>query len=184
MATNILIYRSSWRDAKGFVGRVVHHITGDSSADTFLADVNNVAQTLQAAIGGLTNAHFAGDSGLSGFQSTQSLGYGDNLEYPAEWMKAVFQFSTDDGTISRFKIPAPELDIFDTDGVTVLNDGTQAQVVAYINAVKNAIGTAFCSTQGGRPFTHFEGGLLRFGKQPRRFNERIKSSHLVAGEGE
>ncbi|HEX4504053.1 MAG TPA: hypothetical protein VH187_23285, partial [Scandinavium sp.] len=174
MATLVVSKLSySWRDAKGFIGVTRYHVTADNSDIGYLTDLNAKVQELKNAIGGLTNAAFAGSSLGVFFTTGPTLAYGDNLEYPAEWMKAVMQFSTDVGSISRFKIPAPEIDLFDTDGVTILNDGTQAQVVAYVNAVKNVTGTAYISTAGGLAYTHFEGGLLRFGSQPRRFNERI-----------
>lgn len=183
MALQVLRYQTSWRDAKGWIGKVTHHIVSDDTSATQEADVLTVALNLKAAIGGLTNAAFAGDSGFV-YLTRPTLAYGDNLEYPAEWMKAVFTFTADNGSISRFKIPAPEIDLFDTDGVTILNDGTQAQVVAYVAAVKTAVNLAQPCNSNGFPLTHFVGGLLRLGKQPRRFNEFIKSSHLVAGEGE
>lgn len=183
MALQVVPVSTSWRDAKGFVGRSRFHVTVDDAGATPAADLASVVLAIKNAIGGLTNAAYQGNS-LGTIISPPTLTYGDNLEYPAEWMKAVMQFSTDLGTIHRFKIPAPEIDIFDTDGVTVLNDGTQAQVVAYVAAMKGVVGSAYPSTASGLAFTHFEGGLLKFGKQPHRFNERIKSSHLVAGEGE
>ena len=183
MALRLLKFSTSWRDAKGFIGRTRNNIIVDDASPTWTADVEGIASSLVAAIGGLTNCAFAGQSGL-GFETVPTLAYGDNLEYPAEWMKAVMTFTDDLGAISRFKIPAPELDLFDTDGVTVLNDGTQTQVVAYVNAMKANINGAYISSNGGTPYTHFVGGILRFGKQQKRFNEFIKSSHLVAGEGE
>lgn len=184
MALQIVPISFSWRDAKGWVGRTRFHITGDDSAPTFVADMATVITNLQAAVGGLTNAAFQGSNGFYLFTSP-SLVYGDNLQYPAEWMKAVFQFSTSINTvISRFKIPAPEIDLFEADGVTIKNDGTQAQVVAFVNAVKDTSTSAHVSTASGDAYTHFEGGLLRLGRQPRRFNERVKSATLVAGEGE
>ena len=183
MALQTILFRTSWRDAKGWIGKVTHHISCDDADVNFFSDVHTAAAALQAAIGGLTNCAFAGDSGLF-LETPPTLTYGDNLQYPAEWMKAVFTFSTDDGEISRFKIPAPEIDLMETDGITIKNDGTQLQVVAYVNAVKNASGGAFVSTRSGHPYTHFEGGIVRLGKQPRRFNGRVKSATLVAGEGE
>lgn len=183
MALNTSRYTSSWRDAKGWIGRVTVFISEDTGAAGFPNDMSAVAVAVKNAIGGLTNAAFQSDSGIATANLT-ALTYGDNLEYPAEWQKAVFTFSTDINTIHRYKIPAPEIDIFDTDGITVLNDGTQAQVVAFVNAMKNVIGGAFVSSKSGLPLTHFEGGIARLGKQPRRFNGRVKSSHLVQGEGE
>jgi hypothetical protein len=99
-------------------------------------------------------------------------------------MKAVFTFTTDQSSIIRYKIPAPKIALFDTDGVTILNDGTQALVVAFVDAVKTASGTVFVSTGQGLPIAHFAGGTLRIGHQQKRHNQFIKSSHLVAGEGE
>jgi len=183
VAIETVPYNTSWRDAKGWIGRVRHFITGDTASGTYLSDFGTVRGALESALAGLTNAAFAGDNGL-GFATRPTLAYGANSEYPAEWMKAVFTFTTDASTVSRFKIPAPKLVIFDSDGVTVLNDGTQALVVAYVAAVKTAVNTVFVSSEPGLPYTHFVGGLLRLGRQPRRFNEFIKSSHLVQGEGE
>lgn len=173
----------SYRDAKGWIGRMKFWITEDDGAAGFPGDVITQADTLRAAVLGLTNGAEQNPDGLL-FSPRQTLAYGTNAEYPAEWMKAVFTFTTDQGTISRFKVPAPKIAIFDTDGITVLNDGTQAAVVAFVNAVKNPSGGAFTSTLDGQAYTHFVGGILRLGKQPRRFNEFIKSAHLVAGEGE
>lgn len=183
MAIRILRYVTSWRDAKGFVARNVNYIHTDDTQATFETDTQGTAAALQAALAGLTNCAFQGDSGLS-FITTPTLAFGDNLQYAQEWIKAVMTFTTDDATVHRFRIPAPEIDLFDTDGTTILNDGTQAQVVAYVNIMKLNTNNTFISTKDGAPFTHFVGGILRLGKQPRRFNEFIKSSHLVAGEGE
>lgn len=183
MALRTLKLPVSFRDAKGFVGREQFFITGDASGNT-PTDFAAAADTLITALQGLTNAALQ-SAGSIGFFGQITLTYGTNAQYPAEWMKAVMQFSNGNGAISRFKIPAPKIALMDTDGVTVLNDGTQAAVVAFVNAVKNADASGtYVSDVAGVPYTHFEGGLVKFGKQPRRFNERIKSSHLVAGEGE
>ena len=184
MALQVVSVSLNWRDAKGFVGRTRFHITADDTGATYVQDVQSVAETVQAAIGGLTNAAYIGSGGTFIVKSPSTLTFGDNLEYPQEWAKAVMTFTDDLTGIHRFKIPAPEIDIFDTDGITVLNDGTQAQVVAYVNAMKTAINSAYPSTYGGLAFTHFVGGQLKLGKQPKRHNQFIKSSHLVAGEGE
>ncbi len=171
----------SFRDAKGFIGRTTFYVGADSTSGTYQADLITQANAVQNAIEALTNAALQSNS----FDANPiTLTYGGTGVYQAEFMKAVMQFSNDDGQIFRFKIPAPKAAIFDSDGVTVLNDGTQADVVAYVAAMKGATNTAVPCSKTGLPFTHFEGGLLRIGKQQRRFNERIKSSHLVAGEGE
>jgi len=182
MALQVQSFTASWRDAKGWIGKTRIHIASDDTSDTRLDDIATQMTNYINAVGGLTNAAFAGASGYP--VTPPTLTYGDNAAYPAEWMKAWMQWSTDVGTITRFKIPAPELDLFDADGVTILNDGTQAQVVAYVAAIKLVVNGVYFSTASGLAFTHFEGGLLKFGEQPRRFNERVKSSHLVAGEGE
>jgi len=183
MALQVVKYDTSWRDVKGWIGKVRNHIVVDDTGLTPLDDVAAVCLALKNAIGGLTNAAFAGGSGFR-LNTVPTLTYGDNATYNAEWMKAQMQFSCDNGNISRFKIPAPELDLFESDGVTIKNDGTQAQVVAYVSAMKTAIGSAQPCNSNGFPFTHFEGGILIFGRQPKRFNERVKSATLVAGEGE
>ena len=182
MALQVQPFTANWRDAKGWVGHTKIHIASDDTSDTRLDDIVTQMTNYINAVGGLTNAAFAGATGYP--VTPPTLTYGDNAEYPAEWMKAWMQWSTDVGTITRFKIPAPEIDLFDTDGVTILNDGTQAQVVAYVAAIKAVVNGVYFSTASGLAYTHFEGGLLKLGSQPRRFNERIKSSHLVQGEGE
>ena len=173
----------SFRDAKGFIGRVRFWVTGDSADAGFESDRDIVLDTLGPAVIALTNASLASANGPQTV-TRQDLSYGANSEYPAEFMKAVMTFATNQGSISRFKIPAPKIALFDTDGVTILNDGTQALVVAFVNAVKTASGTVFVSTGQGLPYAHFVGGTLRLGKQQKRHNQFIKSSHLVAGEGE
>lgn len=183
MALQVLPATINMRDAKGFVYRTRFHITVQDTDPTFPGDAGTLVNNVKNAVLGLTNAAYQGTT-FALFTSPPTLTYGDNLEYPAGFMKTVMTFTTDLGTIHRFKIPAPEIDIFDTDGVTVLNDGTQAQVVAYVNAMKGVINNSYVSTAGGLAFTHFVGGIFKAGKQPRRFNEFIKSSHLVAGEGE
>ena len=183
MALQVLPVSISYRDAKGFFGKTRFHITVDDTGATYFQDVNGVYQGVANAIGGLTNCALQGSPPYA-FKSPPTLTYGDNLEYPAEWMKAVMTFTTDLNTVHRFKIPAPEIDLFDTDGVTILNDGTQAQIVAYVAAMKGVVNSAYVSTATGLALTHFVGGILRFGKQQKRFNEFIKSSHLIAGEGE
>jgi len=183
MATITFPFNLVYRDAKGFIGRMRFFVSGDSGLNTAV-DFQSAQFTLLTAVDALTNCALQAETGFSS-NPIITLTYGTNAEYPAQWMKAVMQFSNGSGQIGRFKVPAPKVAIMDTDGVTVLNDGTQALVVAFVNAMKvaDASGT-FISNASGLPWTHFEGGLVRFGKQPRRFNERIKSSHLVQGEGE
>jgi len=177
-------FAAGFRDAKGWVKYYRYYITADSADAGFYTDVAGVAQALQAAINGLTNASLQFPATATGLDTETGLVYGSNTEYPANWMQARMMFTTDFGARSVFGIGAPKIALFDTDGVTILNDGTQALVVAYVNAVKNVVGTAYVSTQNGDAYTHFVGGILKIGRQPRRFNEMIKSSHLVQGEGE
>lgn len=181
MATRTQAISASYRDAKGFVGVTRAYLTYDPAVP---ADAITVADTWVAAISGLTNAAFQSSGGFAADQGVQALAYGANSEYPAEWMRAHMMFLDSKGARHLYRIPAPKIAIFDTDGVTVLNDGTQALVVAYVAAVKTAVSAAFISSRSGLALASFVGGLLKFGKQPRRFNEMIKSSHLVAGEGE
>lgn len=185
MGQRILPFHLSYRDAKGWIGKMRFWIA-DPDGTVPLVSYESMADTLTAAVSGLTNAALQSTSGLGGKSENElGLAYGANSQYPAEWMKAVMTFTTDNGTISRFRVPAPKLAIFDTDGVTVLNDGTQPLVVAFVNAMKTPDpGGAFVANQSGLPYTHFVGGLLRLGRQPKRFNEFVKSAGLVAGEGE
>lgn len=173
----------SYRDAKGWIGRMRFWISEDDGAANYPGDVIALADDLRSAVLGLTNGAEQNPDGIL-FGPRQTLAYGTNAEYPAEWMKAVMTFSTDQGSISRFKVPCPKIAIFDTDGITVKNDGSVAVVVTFVNLMKGLTGGAYVSTLSGEPYTHFEGGILRLGKQPRRFNGRVKSAGLVAGEGE
>lgn len=176
-------YNVAWRDAKGFISRNTIFVTGTVGTNT-ADDYNAAADTLINAIIPMTNAALQSVGGPAGY-GLITLTYGTAAQYIAGWMKCVMQISNGTGQISRIKIPAPKTSYLDTDEVTVINDGTNALVTAFVNAVKNADSSGtFVSDAAGLPYTHFEGGLVRFGKQPRRFNERIKSSHLVAGEGE
>jgi hypothetical protein len=172
------------RDAKGWSKAYRYFITADNGDANFYTDVAGCAQALQAAIVGLTNASLQRAAAISGGQDEKDLSYGSNSQYAANWMQARMMFTTAKGTRSIYGIGAPKIALFDTDGITILNDGTQALVVAYVNSVKNAVGTAFVSTEDGLAYTHFVGGILKIGKQPRRFNELVKSSHLIQGEGE
>ena len=182
MALQVIPFTSSWRDAKGFIGKMRMHIAVDDSMGTPEADVNTLAADLITAIGALTNCAYAGSS--LRLASPPTLTFGTNAEYPAEFMKAVYTFTTDLATISRFKIPAPKLAQFTTDGVTVDNGGSNTPVVNFVNAVKNVVGQAYVSTNTGLAYTHFVGGIYRGGIQQKRFNQFIKSAHLEAGEGE
>lgn len=183
MALQVLPATINMRDAKGFVYRSRFHVTVQDTDPTFPGDAGALVNGVVQAVLGLTNCAYQGTT-FALFKSPPTLTYGDNLEYPAGFMKAVMTFTTDLTTVHRFKIPAPELDIFDVDGVTVKNDGSQAQVVAYVAAMKATINGSYISSGTGLALTHFVGGIFKSGHQPRRFNEFIKSSGLVAGEGE
>lgn len=177
-------YNASFRDAKGWMKNYRYWITGDNSSGTYGADVIALAEALTAAITGCTNAAIQRDSPLTGAQSVKDLAYGTAAAYIANWTQARMMFTTVKGTRSVYGIGAPKVALFDTDLITVLNDGTQAAVVAYVNAVKGSSNTCFVSTEDGQAYTHFVGGIYKVGRQPKRFNELIKSSHLVQGEGE
>jgi len=173
----------TWRDAKGFTVRNVFFISGDAAGNT-PSDFTACFDTLITALTALTNCALQATDGL-GFFGLITLTYGTNAEYPASFMKAVMQFSNGTDQITRWRIPAPKIALMEADGVTVINDGTSAPVVAFVNAVKNADASGtYVSNAAGLPYTHFEGGIVKFGRQQRRINERVKSAHLVAGEGE
>lgn len=184
MALIQLAFVLSTRDSKGFTHRYKYWLTGDNADGGFNADIATKAQALEAAILGLTNAVGTARASLTGGDMTAALAYGGTGVFQQNWIAARMMFTDANGVAHVFSVGAPKSAIFDTDGTTVLNDGTQALVVAYVNAVKNAVGTVFVSTPDGAAYTSFVGGKLKLGKQPRRFNEKIKSSHLIQGEGE
>jgi len=178
------LFTQTNRDAKGWIKTYRYWITANNADAGYFTDSESVAQALETALNNLTSAAPATRSPMTSGAHNQTLAYGANAQYPANWMQARMMFTTDKGTRSVFGIGAPKIALFDSDGITILNDGTQAAVVAYVAAVKTAVGTAFVSTEDGQAYTHFVGGVLKIGKQPRRFNEFIKSSHLTQGEGE
>jgi hypothetical protein len=176
-------YNVAWRDARGWVGRNTFFVTGTVGVNT-ADDYNAAADTLINAIIPMTNAALQSVAGPAGY-GIITLTYGTAAQYIASWMKCVMTFSTGSEQMLRLKIPAPKTSYLLSDQVTVINDGTNALVTAFVDAVKNAdTSGTYVSTAGGLPYTHFEGGLVRLGKEPRRINGRIKSSHLVAGEEE
>jgi hypothetical protein len=182
---NTLRYFVTLRDAKGWTGRTGVWISYDPADPGNFEDVATCAATLRNAVEGLSNAAFQSDGGASGDNSALPVAYGaSGVVYQNAWQQAQMEFQDSSGGIHRYRIPAPLVAIFDTDRLTVLNDGTQAAVVAYVAAMKTASGTAFVSSRSGQALTKFIGGILVEGRQPRRFNAFIKSSHLVAGEGE
>jgi len=176
-------FSTTWRDARGWTARNTFYVTGDTVLNV-PNDWQAAAFTLIAALEALTNCALQSTSFNTGF-GLITLTYGTNAEYPSAWMKALMQFSNGSTSIGRFLIPAPKIALFESDGTTIINDGTSAPVVAFVNAMKNAdpSGT-FVSDAAGLPWTHFEGGRFVGRKEPRRINMRVKSSHLVAGEEE
>jgi len=184
MAIVVVPYSASYRDAKGWPKNYRYWISGDNASGTYSADVEALADALTAALTGLTNAALQRDSPLTQAQSVKDLAYGTAAAYIGNWMQARMMFTTAKGTRSVYGIGAPKVALFDTDLITILNDGTQAAVVAYVAAVKGSSTTALGSTEDAQAYTHFVGGILKVGRQPKRFNELVKSSHLVQGEGE
>jgi hypothetical protein len=189
-------FRLTYRDAKGWLFQFRAYITQDFDLATANADIEVVAQTVRNAIRdlandvGLTNAKFQSASLYMG-ELLRPITYGDNAEFPsAPADKAVYTFADSSGSFHRYRIGAPTVAQFESDGLTVNNQsggGANAQVVAFVAAMKTGAGVAhgaFVSSRGGLALTNFIGGIRRVGKQPRRFNETIKSALLVAGEGE
>jgi len=184
MALDVVRFTISFRDAKGWIGRVSQYISGDGADATYYADVASIAQGIRTALIALTNAAYQSDSGVAFQTVARPVAYGTNAEYPAEWMKALMTWQDSAGQIHRYRIPAPKLVIFDTDGVTVLNDNTSTPIVNYVAAMKATQNTVYPSSRSGLALTNFIGGIQVDGRQPKRFNEFVKSSHLVQGEGE
>ena len=176
-------YTIGWRDARGWTTRTTFYVTGDSVLNS-AGDFNAAADTFLAAIEPMTNCALQAFNGPTG-QGIITLTYGTAAQYIAEWMKCTMTFSNGSEQLWRLKIPAPKTSYLLSDQVTVINDGTNALVTALVNAVKNADSSGtYISNVNTLPYTHFEGGLVRIGKEPRRINGRIKSSHLVQGEEE
>jgi hypothetical protein len=185
MALRTIKFNVRYRDSKGWVGGTNFFVAGDAESNA-PADFAAAADTLLTAVTALTNGALQSTSGIDfENQLAITLTYGTAAQYDAEWMKAVMTFTCDGGSIHRFKIPAPKVALFLADKVTIDNGGSNTPVVNFVNAMKNAdTSGTYISTREGLPFTHFVGGILRLGKQPRRLNEFIKSASLVQGEGE
>lgn len=174
-------YNVGWRDARGWISRNTFFVTGTVGVNT-ADDYNAAGDTLINAIIPMTNAALQSVGGPAGY-GIITLTYGTAANYIAGWMKCRMQFSNGSGGILRLAIPAPKQSYLLADLVTVDNSGGNALVTAFVNAVKNADSSGtYVSDAAGLPYTHFEGGLVRIGKEPRRINIRIKSSTLVAGE--
>jgi hypothetical protein len=180
MAALTVPFGLTLRDARGFTGKVRFYITGDDGTPD---DILNVADIIADAVEGLSNGRLVSTTGLD-LTNVSPLVYGLTAQYLPAWLKAAMTFADANGGTHTFEIPSPLVGIFDTDLTTVLNDGTIASVVTFKTAITTASGTAFCSTRGGIAYALFVGGNLLARKQPKRFTRKIKSSHLVQGEGE
>lgn len=195
MVANRQTYQNSIsiRDSRGFVSVFRWWQTVDIAAGTAFTDYAAVFEAVLAAVLGLTNGVPVKASGFPGFDGYDPGLYGGTGQYTAVYTKANMMFLDTGGKRHLYHIPAPKVAIFDTDLTTVLNDGSQALVEAFKTAMLSASGTSYVSSRNTAGLTtdspglglgHFLGGKLVLGKQPKRFNEFIKSSHLVTGEGE
>jgi len=181
MALQIIKFSTGWRDIRGWTARVSTFILADDTSPTIIADVDSAATALVSAIAGISNAVLSYQDPVL-YVTQPDLAYGASGTYQTAWQKVVMVFRTADGTTSRYKIPAPKLSIFEQDGVTVENDGTNAAVVAFVNAIKNPHGTAQFCGKNGLVFDHFLGGTYAAVRKPRRMSITLKSADLEQGE--
>lgn len=137
---------STWRDVKGNTARIRFYI--DSTLTVAAQDAAGGA--VLVAIAPLTNAAFQSSSGprtsLAG-----PVAYGTAAQFATVEDKAVMTFAAADGTLHRYQIPAPKIDIFEVDQETV--DAAQTDVAAFVTAMladaKTASGAGLSSFVGG-----------------------------------
>lgn len=150
-------------DAKGFYAHMRFFASVDNATD-----FNALITSLESALAPMTNANLNGGIGgtllppVPGALGTQAV-YGSVED------KAVMTYVSQDGTISRFKIPAPVSAIFLADGMTV--NPANALVVALNSVVLNAgAATFFVSNRDQNGYSIFAGGLRTRVRNQRRIN--------------
>lgn len=135
-----------WRDVKGNTAAVRFYI------DSTLSDsaAHSAASAVINAITAITNAAFQSASGPA-TSVAGPVAYGTAAQFATVEDKAVMTFSGADGSLHRYQIPAPKVDIFEVDQETVEADQTDvaAFIAAAIANIHTASGAALSSFVGG-----------------------------------
>lgn len=157
---------TSWRDSKGHIGRFRYFV-----ADTgTLITQGAAASAVIVATEPITNAALQSASGPS-TTAAGPVAYGTTADFPAIEDKVTMTFSAADGSLHRYQIPAPKIDIFEVDTVTV--DAAQTDVAAFVTAV-----LANVVTSAGAGLTSFVGGVRTRRPLQRKLNIFIKVPEL------
>lgn len=181
----------SLRDSRGFVSVFRWWQTVDTGSGADATDYNAVWTAVIAAVQGLTNCATISTGGSFDFVPGNPAVWGGTGQFSSVVDKALMSFMDSAGHVHRYHIPAPLAGIFRSDLTTVINDGTNALVAAFVSAMKTASGTAYVSSRNtsgtadspGAALVSFIGGHRLTGKEPKRFNSFIKSAALIQGEG-
>jgi len=157
---------ATWRDSKGHIGKTAFYVASSGTA----ASQQTAADTVLTAIQAITNAAVQHTTG----PATSLAGpvvYGTTADFATAEDKAVFTFSAADGSLHRYRIPAPKVDIFEVDTITV--DADQTDAAAYITAV-----LANVVTSAGAALTIFLGGVRTRTKFQRKLSITDKVPEL------
>lgn len=150
-------------DAKGYYS----HMRLFASVDT-AADFNALIVSLLSALAPLTNADINGGVGGTILPPVPGA-LGTQATFGSVEDKAVMTYVAVDGSISRFKIPAPSHAMFLADGMTV--DAANTDVVALNQVILNAAaGPTFFSQRSQIGFSIFAGGLRTRVRTQRRIS--------------
>jgi hypothetical protein len=163
---NGLLETVSWRDSKGHIARTRYHVADTGTLITQGAAATAVLVAMEA----ITNCALQSASG-PGTTVAGPVVYGTTADFAAAEDKAVYTFSAADGSLHRVQVPAPKIDIFEVDTVTV--DAAQTDSAAFITAyLANAV------TSAGAAMTLFIGGIRQRRKLQRKLTIFVKVPEL------
>lgn len=155
-----------WRDVKGNTAAVRYYVASSGTP----ASQQTAANAVAAAIIPVTNAALQSASGLLTSVAGPVV-YGTAAQFATVEDKAVLTFSAADGTLHRYKIPAPKIDIFEVDQETV--DNSQTDLAALVTAILANVHTA-----DGAALTLFIAGVRTRVKNRRKLNIFLKVPEL------
>lgn len=156
----------TWRDSKGRTATMRYYVASTGTQITQAVAASNVNNAFQPC----SNAHTQTVHGPSN-NPAGPVGYGTTADFPSVEDKAVLTFSAADGSLHRYKLPAPKIAIFEVDTVTV--DAAQADIAGAITAVIANVVTA-----SGAAITSYVGGTRSRVKLQRRLNIFVKVPEL------
>lgn len=151
MASKTWTQTYTYRDSRGDTAtvRMFSHDQVDSPATAF-----TWGEGVRVALDAMTNASFQSAHGPYEVNPTM-VTYGLTSEYETVEDKAVLTYTTADGSLHRYRVPAPKLAIFEPDAETVNPDN--ALVVA-LNGALIVAESQTLSARDGVLLAQFVGG--------------------------